>query len=234
MMRILWLPAALVLASPGVAESLRFRAEWRLMHAGNVEMRLSAGDAALTLATAGVVRALYRVDDEYRSTFDDGHCTSTSFLRAFEGRKRRETRITFQRPPGKAQFVETDLIKNEPVETREIDVPSCVHDVISALEKLRRMRVPPGVTVNLPVSNGKRSIDARVDAQRAETVETPAGKFRAVRYEAHLYNGVLYRRKGRLFIWLTDDERRVPVRIKVQLPFYIGSVTIELEKENKG
>jgi hypothetical protein len=204
------------------------------MHAGNVEMRLSAREAQLSLATVGVVRAIYRVDDEYKSTFDGGHCTSTSFLKAFEGRKQRETKITFQQPPGKAQFVETDLIKNEPVETKEIEVPPCVHDVVSALEKLRRMRVPPGKTVKLPVSNGKKSIEARVDAQGVESVETPAGKFRTVRYEAHLYNGELYRRKGRLFIWLTDDERRMPVRIKVQLPFYIGSVTIELEKEDRG
>jgi hypothetical protein len=106
--------------------------------------------------------------------------------------------------------------------------------VISALEKLRTLRLPAGKSVTLPVSNGKKSVEARVDAQGVESVETPAGKFRAVRYEAHLYNGVLYRRKGRLFVWLTDDERRLPVRIKFQFPFYIGSVTIELEKEDKG
>ena len=42
---------------------------------------------------------------------------------------------------------------------------------------------------------------------------------------------MLYRRSGRLFVWLTDDERRLPVQIRVQLRFYIGTVTLQLEKE---
>jgi hypothetical protein len=234
MTRILRLLAPLLTAWPAAGESLHFRAEWRLMKAGNVEMQIASGEARLTLSTAGVVRSLYRVDDEYRSAYDAEYCTSSSFLRVSEGKRERESKVTFQQPPGKASFVEHNLATNEPVETKEIDVPVCVHDVISALEKLRKMRVPPGKTVRLPVSNGRKLIEARVDAQMVEAVVTPAGKFRAVRYEAHLMNGELFRRKGRLFIWLTDDERRMPVRFKVQLPFYFGSVTIDLEKEERG
>jgi hypothetical protein len=40
---------------------------------------------------------------------------------------------------------------------------------------------------------------------------------------------VLYRRKGRLFVWLTQDERRLPAQIKVDLPFYLGDVILKLE-----
>jgi hypothetical protein len=72
-----------------------------------------------------------------------------------------------------------------------------------------------------------------VDAQELEQVKTPSGIYRTVRYEAFLFNNVLYQRKGRLFIWLTDDERRVPVQIKVQLQLHIGTVTLQLEKEER-
>jgi hypothetical protein len=41
---------------------------------------------------------------------------------------------------------------------------------------------------------------------------------------------VLYRRKGRLFVWISEDERRLPVQIRIQMPFYIGTVTLQLEK----
>jgi hypothetical protein len=61
-------------------------------------------------------------------------------------------------------------------------------------------------------------------------VKTPAGQFDTIKYEAFLFNGQLYRRKGRLFVWLTDDDRRLPVQVRVQLPFYIGTVTLQLEK----
>jgi hypothetical protein len=42
---------------------------------------------------------------------------------------------------------------------------------------------------------------------------------------------VIYTRKGRAFIWLTDDDRRVPVRILLRMNFPLGTVTLDLEKE---
>ena len=63
---------------------------------------------------------------------------------------------------------------------------------------------------------------------------TPAGVFPTVRYEIFLMNGVIYQRKGRVLVWFTDDARRVPVQIRVVLPFFFGSVTLQLEKEETG
>ena len=71
----------------------------------------------------------------------------------------------------------------------------------------------------------------RVDFQRRETVKTPAGVFKALRYEAYLFDDVIYRRSGRVFIWLTDDSRRVPAQIQVRLQLAIGTITLQLEKE---
>jgi hypothetical protein len=38
----------------------------------------------------------------------------------------------------------------------------------------------------------------------------------------------LFVRKGRMWIWLTDDERRIPVLMKSKIP--VGSITAVLEK----
>ena len=84
----------------------------------------------------------------------------------------------------------------------------------------------------VPISNGKKSVSARIEVQGREQIETPSGVYDAIRYEAFLYRDVLYRRKGRLFVWLTDDERRLPVQIRVKLGFFIGTVTLKLEKED--
>ena len=56
---------------------------------------------------------------------------------------------------------------------------------------------------------------------------------KGVRYEAFLFNDVLYRRQGHLYIWLTDDQRKLPVRVQVRLHFAIGTITFELEKDEK-
>ena len=42
--------------------------------------------------------------------------------------------------------------------------------------------------------------------QAREQAKTPLGQYWAVRYEAFLFNGAFYARKGRLFIWVTEDE----------------------------
>jgi hypothetical protein len=51
-----------------------------------------------------------------------------------------------------------------------------------------------------------------------------------VRYEIHLFNNVLYRRRAYLYVWLTDDRRRLPVQIRVRMQFTIGTITLQLEK----
>ena len=71
---------------------------------------------------------------------------------------------------------------------------------------------------------------AKVEAVGREKVVTPAGEFMCVKYEAFLFNGVVYARKGRLFVWMSEDNRRLPVQIKLQFPFYVGNITMQLEK----
>lgn len=217
-------------------EVLQYRAEWRLVNAGNVRLtwtrkRATGGwQADLSLQSAGLVSMLYKVDDRYTAQIDEKLCAASSVLTALEGSRRRETKVTFDSHRRKASYLERDMKKGVAVSTREIDIPGCVHDIVAGLYQLRGLRLEPGKQIQLPVSDGKKSILARVDAQERETIGTPAGKFKTVRYEAFLFNDVLYRRKGRLFIWLTDDERRLPVQFRVRLQFPIGTITLLLEK----
>ena len=62
-------------------------------------------------------------------------------------------------------------------------------------------------------------------------METPLGKFKTIRYEAHLFNDVLINKKARLFLWVTDDDRRLPVQIRVRMQFLIGTIELKLEKQ---
>jgi hypothetical protein len=218
-------------------ESLVYAAQWRLWRAGHARIAWTGSgekrSASLELETTGFVGSLYKVDDEYSVSYDNRFCASASLMKANEGKKRREITVTFNRKQGKAEFVERDLIRNDVVSEKEIDVPACVHDTIAALARLRTVKAEPGRSVDFPVSDGKKSAMVRIQALKREKVKTPAGEFQALRYEAHLFNDVIYRRKARLFLWLTDDQRRLPVRFQIDMPFYIGNVTLELEKEGE-
>jgi hypothetical protein len=48
-----------------------------------------------------------------------------------------------------------------------------------------------------------------------------------------VFNNVLYRRKGRLLIWVTDDAQRLPVQLRFMFSFPLGDITLELEKVDK-
>ena len=97
--------------------------------------------------------------------------------------------------------------------------------------RLRGMNLEPGNTLHLPISDGKRLATVKVDSEAKEELKTPAGTFQVTRYQVNVFNGVLYGRKGALQVWITNDERRWPVQIRARLPFYLGSITLQLEKE---
>jgi hypothetical protein len=124
-------------------------------------------------------------------------------MAAHEGPRQRETKVAYDAERRKATYVERDLRRNATIRNSQVDIPACTHEIVGALYKLRGMRLPPGKSADIPVSDGKKSVMARVEAQGQETVETPAGKFKTVRYEAFLFNDILYHRNGRLYIWLS-------------------------------
>jgi hypothetical protein len=220
--------------APPSSESLSFRAEWRFVRAGEIAFHAAENKSAdLNIRSVGLVATLLKVDNTYRALFDPGFCTSTLNIRTQEGRRNRETKVAFDRTSRKSSYVERDLTRDAMVLAKEMEIPACTHDVIGGLQRLREMRPAPGAVLELPISDGKKVVAARVEAQAKETITTPAGVFPAIRYEVFLFNGVLYSRKGRLFVWLSEDDKRYPVQVRVQLPFYIGTVTVQLEKAER-
>ena len=105
-----------------------------------------------------------------------------------------------------------------------------VHDVAGGIYFLRTLNLEPGQSTTEAVSDGKKSVMAKVEAQAREDVKTPEGVFHTIRYEVYLFNGVLYKRPAHLNIWLTDDARRLPVQIRVRMYIAVGTINLLLEK----
>jgi hypothetical protein len=239
--RLLFLASALIglFAPDGRAaadlftERLSYTIEWRLIHAGNALLETGPNSALLKLESAGMVSTLYKVDDTYKVQFDAPFCATSSTMDSKEGSRHRETTINFDRSRNRAFLTEKDLIRNTIVSKTEVQTPNCVHEVLAALQRLRRTRVDVGQSVQLPVSDGRKSAAVKVEAQEREQVKTPAGTFSTIRYEVNVLNNVIYSRQGRVFVWLTDDERRLPVQIRLRMNFPLGTVTLELEKETR-
>lgn len=220
-------------AAESITERLTYTVEWRLIHAGNVLVESGPTSEVVKLESAGMVSALYKIDDNYQVQFDAGFCATMSSMNSKEGSRRRETAITFDRSRNRAFLTEKDLVKNTIVSKTDVQIPNCAHDVITALKQLRRTKVDVGQSVQIPITDGRKSASVKIEAQERESIATPAGTFNTVRYEVNLLNGIVYTRPGRAFVWLTDDERRLPVQFRLRLNFPLGTVTVELEKEER-
>ncbi len=220
------------------AEKLSYRVEWHLINAGSVTVdttHTSADDwqTNLHIESAGVVARLYRVLDSYRITTDDKFCTASSVLDAQEGKRHTITHLTFQRAQRKVDYDEHDLLKNASVK-KELDVAPCTDEIAGALETLRQSALQSGKWVTLPITDGKKMAFVKIEGQTKETLNLDGRAYQTIRYEAFVFDNVLYKRKGRLLIWMTDDADRLPVQLRLQLGFPVGNVTVLLEKAQKG
>jgi hypothetical protein len=217
-------------------EKLTYRVEWRMVMAGSVVIEVSRDGANwqsnMNLESSGFVSRFLRVVDTYRVVSNERFCGISSLLQAQEGKRHTETRMVFDNALHKLSYTEQDFVKNTS-DKHEIDIVPCTYEILGALEALRQLKPEPGKTTIFPISNGKKLVNAKVEERAAEKINVNGKNYSAIRYEAFVFDNVLYRRRGRLFVWVTDDPERVPVQLQFQMGFPIGGITLQLEKQEK-
>ncbi len=239
LLALMWMPAAFGQGNTlPVSEKFTYRVEWRLITAGRAWLNWEASQQyppsyqiKLRLESVGLVSKLFRVEDDYSASLNQAMCVVSAQLNSREGRREHDTRVNFDYDAKKAGYLERDLVKNSTVAQQEMELPPCVHDVIGGVFYLRTLNLEPGQSGQAPVSDGKKAAMARIEAQQREDLTLPAGAFKTVRYEIFVFDNVLFRRSAHLYIWLTDDRRKLPVQIQVKMPFTTGTITLELEKQ---
>ena len=218
-------------------EKLIYSIEWRLVTAGNatVDMSRAASNGwqtSLDLQSVGWVNRFYRILDSYKVSSTQNFCGLNSVLDAQEGKRHAISSLTFDANRHRVRYDDRDLVKNQTT-NKELAVSPCTHEIIGALQTLRASGLQPGKSMLLPITDGKKLATARIEGQAKESISISGKTYATVRYEAFLFDNVLYKRKGRLFIWITDDEDRVPVQLRLQMGFPVGNVTIHLDKQQK-
>ena len=219
-------------------ETLYYSIDWRLFTAGKARVELTTTpqprpgyQVNLHLESIGIVSKLFKVEDDYSANMSSAYCAQSLQMTTHEGSRLRETKITFDAEAKKASYLERDRARNNAIVlSQETDIPPCVHDVIGGLFFIRTLNLEPGQSTQIPVSDGKKSVMVKVEAQAREDVKTPDGTFKTIRYEVYLFDGVLYRRSAHVNVWVSDDRRKLPVQIRVRMTFTIGTINLQLEK----
>jgi hypothetical protein len=59
-----------------------------------------------------------------------------------------------------------------------------------------------------------------------EVVESELGKFNCLKFNPTIIPGRVFKKNSRLYLWITDDDNRIPIKAHVEL--IVGSVTMDL------
>ncbi|MGH9429739.1 MAG: DUF3108 domain-containing protein, partial [Terriglobia bacterium] len=224
-----------------VGERFTYNVSWKVFDAGIATMTLAekttfqneeAYRINATVYSTGIVSALFKVVDVFESFFQARDLCSRRITKKIqEGRRHRETVVTFDAKARRAQMEDRDLnLPDLPPKRTESPVSSCVQDVLSALYVIRTKTLRVGELVQFPINDGGRTYDVTVEIQAQEEVRTPAGTFQAFRLEPKVFDG-LFKSKGRLFVWVTADAARMPVQLKAKIT--IGTITASLTQADR-
>ena len=216
----------------GPRESLRFSVQYGFIPAGSAWLEIPetrdyrGHEVYLLLARAesnAFFSRIYKVRERIESYWDRrGLYSRRYFEDRREGKSRQKSDIVF------------DPVRNEAVysDGRTFPVPARVQDALSAFYYFRTQALPLGGSIVFHYHASRKSQPLQVKVLGRERIETPAGTFNCVGIEPILKAGGIFKNSGRLVIWVTDDERRMPVLMKSKVA--IGSISVVLVEARAG
>ncbi len=165
--------------------------------------------------SAGLVDKVFPVHDTVESLFDPMIMQSLSYsLRESFGKKRRLRVVEFDH----AQKIAVSKLNEDAPES--IALPEQVQDGLSALYYLRtREEFIIGKHIDIDVLDSGKIWTVEIYVLAREKVTTPAGEFNTIKVKTYPKLKGVFQNKGEVFIWLTDDSRKIPVLMKSKLAF---------------
>lgn len=220
------MPGELAAVPWKIGEYFQFAIDWNGLNGGNSLMQVQNiqrvdGRRAYRIVTKAesnsFVSKFYKVRDRAESYIDAESLYSVRFVKTLrEGSYKKDIDVRFHQETQKAVYTDGATL----------DVPARVHDVLSAFYYVRTQPLPDGGTIVIPTHDNKKSYSMEVKVHKRERIQVPAGTFDCVLVEPLLKSEGVFRSKGSIHVWLTDDARRIPVLVRSKVP--IGSISVTL------
>ena len=112
-----------------------------------------------------------------------------------------------------------------------LQVPSFSQDILSIIYYLRTQELAPGKIVPVDNFTDKRNFPINFHVYKNQNIKVPAGKYDCYFLVPRLREGYKHEPKGKLYVWFSDNDLKVPVKILTKTEF--GSLTLELLKATK-
>jgi hypothetical protein len=112
------------------------------------------------------------------------------------------------------------------------DIPPDALDALAALYYVRTLPLTVGYSVFVESHADRKNYPLEVRVLRRETVTVPAGTFDCLVTEPILRATGIFKHKGTLTVYLTNDSAKMPVLMKTKVA--IGSISAALEEWRLG
>jgi hypothetical protein len=177
-----------------------------------------------------LVESLYRVYYKAES-FVDTETLRPTVATIFSDERGRTRRRLMRFRPGNVADYEVQLRSN-PVNKTEFKTQPSSLDPLSVLYVLRTMPLKPGESATVPIANNGKNYRMRVSVGSREQVRTGLGSLPALKLTPVIQDEAGKPATTRnLTLWLSDDARRLPLKMEVDLP--VGSFALSLASAKK-
>jgi hypothetical protein len=207
-------------------EKLSFDIYWLGIYAGNAVFEAINDKSSLRITSransASFISTFYKVEDYAESLIIKGRATHFR-IKQHEGRYRSDKETIFDVNNRKVTYF--DYLKSK---KKEYMINGVVWDVLSGFYYLRAQPLTIGKVIYIDVFDSNKLLKAEVSVLRREKIKVSGkGEVSTVVVKPDLKSEGLFHKKGDIHIWLTDDEKKIPVRVETKVP--IGKVVAELK-----
>ncbi len=221
-----------------VGEKLTFKVRYGFVRAGTATMsvlketELNGNPVYQIQTTAESVSPfswVYKVDDVVNSFMDKRGLFSWRFEKKLrEGSYKIDMFVDYL-PEDSLAKIHTIRYRDDTEEKRyEVKVPPFAMDVLASFYYVRTKSLRIGDIIKMVNHDNEKVYDLEVHVYMREEIDTAAGTFRCLKVEPLLKGEGIFKQKGRLLVWLTDDEYKFPVQMTSEV--VVGHITTELEK----
>ena len=175
--------------------------------------------------TSGPIKWFYKVDDVYESYFDKDSVKPYLFKRKIDevGYKKNRS-ISFNYSSKKA-YVQ-DFINQTDTSIAFVNV----QDMMSSFYYLRNQKVDDlkiGDEIGIDMFLDSQVYRFKLQFLGREMLSTKFGKIKSLIFRPLVQSGRIFKAEESVTLWVTDDDNRIPIKMKASLS--VGSLRAELE-----
>ncbi|QLE01369.1 DUF3108 domain-containing protein [Galbibacter sp. BG1] len=178
--------------------------------------------------TTGLASLFFKVDDNYESYFDKETGQPYKFIRQIdEGGHTKDLEINFDYDAKKA------ILEDHKHDTEQsFEINKGVQDLISAFYYMRnrvdRHQLSKGQEfVSDILFDDDGLFKFKLKYLGKETLNTKFGKIKCLKFRPYVQSGRIFEEEESLTLWVSDDDNKMPIRIKADI--LVGSIKADLE-----